>query len=415
MKSHAASVPVPDTGASLGALFSYGFRPFFLGAALHAAIAMALWLTWIGMQAAGGGLSRLTIAGSPHVWHAHEMVLGFTTAAIAGFLLTAVPNWTGAVPLKGRPLVILFSIWLAGRVAMALSGVLPGIVVAAADLAFLPALALVAGRQLLVNPQRKNLIFLALLAVMTAGNLAYHLSALGITSRIDELAGVRAALLVVMVLTTIIGGRIVPAFTHNHLHLAAIPGPMPYRSLRLDIAAIVSMVVFAVLTLLPVDARIVGIAAAAAAAFNAWRLYGWRGTATTGAPIVLVLHVGYLWIVIGLALWALAASTGTVGEVAALHAFGSGAAGTMILAVMTRAALGHTGRRIVAAPLTVASYVLVTVAALLRSIGPALMPGHYSAVMLGAGVAWMAAFALFAVVYLPILTTPRVHERVRRP
>lgn len=415
MTSRAATEPIPASGPSLAALFSYGFRPFFLGAALHALLAMGLWLTWIAVHASGGALARLSIASPPHVWHAHEMVFGFATAAIAGFLLTAVPNWTGALPLGGRPLVVLFSIWLVGRIAMALTAFLPAGLVAVADIAFLPALGFVAARQLFVAPQRKNMVFLALLAVMTAGNVAYHLAISGLAGRLDELAGVRAALLVVVVLIAIIGGRIVPAFTHNYLHLSENPGPMPVRSARLDVAAIVSMILFALLTLLPVDARIVGVAAAASALLNGWRLAGWRGIATTGSPIVLVLHLGYLWIVIGLALWALAALTGLVTEVAALHAFGSGAAGTMILAVMTRAALGHTGRRLVAAPMTVAAYVLVTAAALLRTLGPVLAPGHYNAVMLAAGLAWMGAFASFFAVYLPILTTPRVHQRVAKP
>lgn len=415
MTSRAATEPIPASGPSLAALFSYGFRPFFLGAAVHAVLAMSLWLAWITVHAMGGTLARLSIASPPHVWHAHEMVFGFIGAALAGFLLTAVPNWTGALPLKGRPLVVLFSIWLAGRLAMASSAVLPAAIVAAVDIAFLPALGLVAARQLFVAPQRKNTVFLALLAAMTAGNVAYHLAATGAAGRLDELAGVRAALLVVLVLIAVIGGRIVPAFTHNHLHLSEIPGPMPTRSARLDAAAILSLVAFSLLALLPVDARIVGLAASVAALLNGWRLAGWRGTATTGSPIVLVLHLGYLWIVIGLALWALAALTGLVTEVAALHAFGSGAAGTMILAVMTRAALGHTGRRLVAAPMTVAAYALVTAAALLRSLGPALLPAHYNAVMLAAGVAWIAAFTLFLAVYLSILTTPRVHQRVERP
>lgn len=398
---------------SLADLFSYGFRPFFLGAGLYAVLAMALWLAWIAIHAANGSLGWITIAGAPHVWHAHEMVFGFIAAAIAGFLLTAVPNWTGAKPAHGRPLVLLFLLWLAGRLAMMTSAVLPAPLVAVVDLSFLPALALIAARQLWVKPQAKNFVFVVLLLAMAAGNLAYHLAATGAAGRLDELAGVRAALLVVMVLTTIIGGRIIPAFTHNHLHLNAVPGAMPRRSPPLDKAAIASMTVFAALAVLPLDVRLAGAAAAVAAILNGWRLAGWRGTATASAPIVLVLHIGYLWLVTGLALWALAALTGLVTDVSAIHAFGTGAAGTMILAVMSRAALGHTGRPIVAAPMTSAAYVLVSVAALLRAFGPVLVPQQYNTVMLGAGVCWLLAFALFVAVYLPILVTPRVHQRVR--
>lgn len=397
-------------GASWQAFFSYGFRPFFLGAAVWAAGAMALWLAWIAVHAAGGALTWMTIRDAPHVWHAHEMVYGFAAAAVAGFLLTAVPNWTGAVPLAGRPLEVLFALWLAGRVAMAVSALLPYPLVALADLVFLPVLGGFAARQLLVKPQRKNMVFLALIAVLTAANAGYHLIEAGLIAA-DPLAPVRVALLTLVMMVVIIGGRIVPSFTHNWLHLQAISGAMPRRNARLDQLSVTSVAGLVLVSALPLADVWLGAMALAAGLANAARLAGWRGLATWRSPIVVVLHVGYAWIVVGLLLLAAAKLGGPVSVASAMHALGTGGIGTMILAVMSRASLGHTGRPLVVSPSIAAAYALVSLAALLRAFGPALYPEAYDLLMLSAGIAWLSAFAIFAVVYLPALISPRVHQR----
>lgn len=386
--------------------FSYGFRPFFLGASVYAVVAVLLWLAWIAIQAASASLTWISISGPPHVWHAHEMVFGFGLAAVAGFLLTAVPSWTGAQPLSGQPLAILFFIWLAGRVAMIASAVVPPSLAAPVDLAFIPALGVHVTHQLFVRPQARNMIFVALLAVFFIANAAYHLAMVG-AIRIGETEGIRAGLLTLVIVIVIIGGRIVPAFTHNHLQRVAPQQPVPVRSAYLDLASLASTVVFAILTVVPVPDQLVAGAAFLAAAANGVRLALWRGLATLSAPIVAVLHVGYLWIVVGLALWGIALSTRLVGDIVALHALGTGGIGTMVIAVMSRASLGHTGRPLVAPPAITAAYVLVSIAALLRTLGPSLLPSHYSAVMLMAGIAWVAAFGLFAMIFFPILTQPR--------
>lgn len=400
------------TRPSAGAFLSYGFRPFFLGAAVYAVVLMSVWLVWVASLAAGGAGDWLPVAGSPYAWHAHELVFGFAAAAIAGFLLTAVPNWTGALPLSGRPLALLFGVWLAGRCTMALSGVLPSVVSGAADIAFLPLLGAFAARQLFVKPAARNLVFLFLIAVMTFANAAYHLSAHGYMAA-DPLAGPRAALLIVALMIAIIGGRIVPSFTHNYLHLNAPGSALPVRNEKLDIASVVSVALFALVTTAGADPRVIGFTALAATVLNGIRLYLWRGWSTRREPIVWVLHAGYAWLVVALAVSAASELTSTVPASLAYHAFGTGAASTMILAVMTRASLGHTGRPLEAPRAVVWSYLLVTVAGVLRVIGPIAAPAYTAAVVTAAALAWIAAFALFVVVYAPILTTPRPQPKAR--
>lgn len=399
---------------SFEAVFSYGFRPFFLGSAVYAALAMAAWMAWIASAAAGWSQSWLPVAGSPFAWHAHEMVFGFAGAAIGGFLLTAVPNWTGALPLSGLPLVLLFAAWLVGRVAMGFSALMPYPLAAALDVLFLPVLGAFAARQLFIRPALRNLVFLALLAAMTLCNVLFHLGNAGYLT-VDPLAAIRAGVLIVVVMIAIIGGRIIPAFTHNWFHGKHASTPMPQRLPWLDNIALVSLVLFAAIDAGGGTTWLVGIAALIAALSNGARLVLWRGIFTREEPIVWILHVGYAWIVVGLGLAALSAFTEAVSSVLVSHAFGTGAVGTMIIAVMSRASLGHTGRRLIAPRTIVWAYYLVTLAAVLRVAGPLIAPQHYTTALTGAALAWIAAFALFAYVYAPILTTPRVHTKVLRP
>lgn len=413
--SHPVFPKLPQAARpSFEAAFSYGFRPFFLGSAVYAALAMTVWIVWVASAAAGWSQSWLPVAGSAFAWHAHEMVFGFAGAAIGGFLLTAVPNWTGALPLSGLPLVLLFAAWLVGRVAMGLSALMPYPVAAALDVLFLPVLGAFAARQLFMRPALRNLVFLVLLAAMTLSNVLFHLGNGGYLS-VDPLATIRAGVLIVVVMIAIIGGRIIPAFTHNWFHGKRASTQMPQRLPWLDKIALASLVVFAVIDTGGGNEWLIGIAALIAAFSNGARLVLWRGVFTREEPIVWILHVGYAWIVLGLMLAALCALSGAVSSVLVSHAFGTGAVGTMIIAVMSRASLGHTGRRLIAPRTIVWAYYLVTLAAVLRVAGPMLAPEHYTTALAGAGLAWIGAFVLFAYVYAPILTTPRVHTKVIRP
>jgi len=388
------------------ALFSYGFRPFFLGAGIYAVVALSTWIIWLITQQPAWLASQR----SPAAWHAHEMVFGFAIAAVAGFLLTAVPNWTGARPLSGRPLQILFTVWIAGRVAMFGAGALPDVFVAAVDLAFVPLLALLAARQLLVKPAPRNFIFLILLAVMTIANALYHAAASGLIS-MDAVTPIRAGLLVVVLMVVIVGGRIVPAFTHNWLHLNAPQASLPRRYASLDLAAVVSVALFAVCDVSAAPAVYVGSTAVAAALINATRLIFWRGWATWRAPIVWILHVGYAWVVVGLAMAGAAVFLPGVPGSLATHAFGTGAVGIMVMAVMTRASLGHTGRPLIAPRQAVVAYGLVILAALTRTFGVLLVPNFYMPLLIAAAVSWIMAYALFVIAYAPMLTRPRVTAR----
>jgi uncharacterized protein involved in response to NO len=305
----------------------------------------------------------------------------------------------------------LFAVWLAGRIAMNAGGILPQSLVAAADFAFLPALGVLAARQLLVRPAPRNLLLLVVLTVLMSANAAYHLSVAGAVS-FDEMAGLRLALVLLIVLIAIIGGRIVPAFTHNWLHLNGAIA-MPRRYSWLDVAAISSIALFALLQIVPAPTPVVSSVAFAAALANGVRLALWRGIATWRAPIVWILHVAYAWVVVGLALEGWAALSPAMTSVAAAHAFGTGAIGTMVLAVMTRAALGHTGRPIVAPTPVVYAYGLITVAALLRTFGVLVAPAYYIEILTAAALAWIGAFGIFVAVYAPMLTTPRVATKVR--
>jgi uncharacterized protein involved in response to NO len=396
-------VSVARQRISAHALFSYGFRPFFLGAGVYAFVVMGIWVAWLSMQMPGWAM----FGSSPFAWHAHEMIFGFAAAAVAGFLLTAVPNWTGALPLSGSPLVLLFVVWLLGRVAMLAAGLLGPVFAAVVDLAFLPLLGISAALQLFVKPAPRNFMLLAILAAMVGANVAYHLANSGIRPG-EELGGLRFALMLLALMIAIIGGRVIPAFTHNWLHLNRASPRLPQRLTWLDASSIVSVALLALLQVLPAPDWIQGCIALFAALANGSRLFLWHGAPTWRAPIVFVLHVGYAWLVAGLLLIGAAAFGSGLPSVAADHAFGAGAVATMIMAIMTRASLGHTGRAIVAPHPVALAYGLLTFAALLRVFGAILGPSHYLGILQVAGLAWIGAFGLFVVVYAPILMTPRI-------
>lgn len=380
------------------ALFDYGFRPFFLMASLYAALAVPTWLLLM------TGVVALPTSLTAMAWHGHEMVFGFALAGIAGFYLTAVPNWTGAAPVRGVRLALLVALWLLARVAMWSSAVLPAGVVAAADLALLPVLAAFVAPALVAAKQPRNLVFLVIPIALETAILLVQLEPLGLaddTAWLGLMLGIDLALLLI----TIIGGRIVPTFTTNALRARGetrLPRSRPW----LDRLAILSMVAM-VAAELGDRAAWVGAAALAAALFNGARLAGWRTARTLNNPLLWVMHLGYAWLVVGLALKAAAGLGDLVPASAALHALTVGAIGTMMMAVMSRATLGHTGRQLVAHPLTVAAYGLVSLAAILRIVG-AVSPAFYLPLIEASGALWSLAFVLFLWIYAPVLILPRL-------
>ena len=391
------SDPNPVT-SNYPAVLAYGFRPFFLLAGIHAAIAIPLWIAVL----RGFDLPR-TLLPAP-VWHAHEMLYGFIAAAMAGFLLTAVPSWTNRRGYAGAPLAVLVLVWLAGRVAMTLPLGLSPLWAGVIDLAFLPLLALTILPALLRSGNRRNLAFIGLLGLLFASNLHFHLD--GAVALRPLLLGMNAMLFLVAML----GGRIVPAFTSAALKELGIAARIR-RYQPLDRAALFAVVGVLLVDLALPDSIYAAVTAAVAAALLAAQLSQWQGHRTLRMPIVWVLHVGYAWLPICLALKAAVLFAVPIPGSSWLHALTVGAMATMIMGVMSRAALGHTGRALVAPGAAVVGYISLTGAALARVFGPMLMPSAGSMWLIVAALLWCLAFLLFLMVYAPILCRPRIDGR----
>lgn len=374
-----------------------GFRPFFLGAGTWSALAVALWLGEI------TGYVALPTVFDPAVWHAHEMLFGFLAGVIAGFLLTAIPNWTGRLPLRGRGLALLAALWVLGRVAVGISALIGPLLAAVLDLAFPVALCLVVLREILAGRNWRNLPIVGVLAVLVASDLLSHLEPLGLaaTGRL----GLRLGIAALAVLITLVGGRIVPSFTRNWLAKRGEPRlPRPFG--RLDRLAILASIAAGLAWTLAPEASASGVLALLAAISGGARLAGWRGLRTLAEPLVWVLHLGYAWLVLGWTLLGAAILLPAFESAAALHALTAGAMGTMTLAVMTRASLGHSGRPLHAGTGTTLCYGLVGVAALLRVLAP-LVPGGTALLFGLSGLAWIGAFGLFVALYGPLLAAPK--------
>jgi uncharacterized protein involved in response to NO len=385
-------------GARGFALFEYGYRPFFLLVALDGAVLVPLWVAavfgWIALPA------EMNVS-----WHAHQMVYGFVAAGLAGFMLTAVPNWTAESPLRGLPLAALALLWIAGRIVMSFPALFSPRLAAGFDLAFIPALALGIIGPLLVARNARNLMLLVPLAVFWIGDWLMQAEFTGSTentARIGERIGIDVMLLMI----TVIGGRIIPTFTTNALRAAGSPVAAVESSL-VDRATIAAMALLILVDTLTEMSHLTGAVALAAALLNAIRLVRWRGKRTLHSPLLWVLHLGYLWLIAGLVLKAIAALSEAVPDTAAVHALTVGAIGTMLLAVMSRATLGHTGRELRAHPPTVAAYVLISAAAILR-IAASMIPAGSAPLLISSGAVWMLGFLLFLAVYVPILLMPRV-------
>lgn len=388
------------------ALLSAGFRPFFLLSALWAALAVPLWL----LAFAGEGRTASLLP--PIIWHVHEMVYGYAAATVAGFLLTAIPNWTGRMPLQGGPLAILVLLWLAGRVAVFCSAALGAAPAAALDLAFPLVFLGVVAREILAGRNWRNLPMLAALALLLLGNLLVHLEALGAAETAE--LGNRLGVATLLMLISFVGGRIIPSFTRNWLTKQRPDSPAPAPFGRFDGAVLAVTALALALWVLAPDGSATPWAALAAGLALATRLARWRGGATCREPLLWVLHLGYGWLALGFLLLALDRFLPVLPSTAALHALTVGAIGTMTLAVMTRASLGHTGRPLTAGRGTTAIYLLVTIAAVLRLLAP-LAGAAYLDILWLAGLAWCGAFGLFALLYLRPLALPRVKGEAARP
>lgn len=379
-------------------MFGRGFRPFFGLAALEAALAVPLWV------AAMRGWLPLPPWLDPLAWHGHEMVFGFAAAAIAGFLLTAVPVWTGTPALAGAWLAGLSLLWVAGRLALSLAGALPALLVAGIDGAFLVVLAGALAPALLRRDQRRNLGVLLAVGSLAGLNLALHLRALGLATP-DAAVLLRAGVFVVVVLLVVIGGRITPAFTQNALRRDGSAATVRHRP-HLSAAAAAGAAVSALATLLPGAEAVGGVAALGAGACILAALAGWQTRLTLHDPLLYGLHAGRAWLGAGLLASGLAAF-GALPPAAALHVLTAGAIGTTVLAVMMRVTLGHTGRPLFALPGSGAALGLVSAGAALRVLAGFTGPEHAPALWAPAALLWSAGFAFFTWRYGPLLLRPR--------
>ena len=387
-------------------LFSYAFRPFFLLAGIFAALGMAQWLLVINGRPWPADASLST------VWHAHEMALGFGGAVVAGFMLTAVANWTGRPPIRGPLLAGLVLSWLCGRAAMLFSGLLPAAVIMLLDLLFPVYLGVLATREIVGAKNRRNYGVLVIAWMLSLFTLLYHVAAAGLL--IEDTAAdmqrivTRLFIYLLTVLITVIGGRVIPGFSGAWLRMrgaSKLPGARAWLE-----ACIVPLTVAAGFSQAFMSASMVtAVLCIAAGMAHLLRLSGWRGLATAAEPLLLVLHVAYAWLAIGFLLLGAVALGLPLPETAALHALTVGGIGGVILGMMTRVALGHTGRPLHAARIIQLAYVLLSFAAILRTFGLLSATGGALAYT-GSGLLWIASFGLFIWHYAPMLTWPRADQ-----
>lgn len=383
-------------------VFSEGFRIFFLAAGLYGVFTGVVWSLWL-----GGITDSPSSSVSPHLWHAHEMIFGYATAAVGGFFLTAVPNWTNTPGARQGFIALAAGLWLLGRLAVWYSAVMPPVWVAVFDMAFVPILAAKILSQLLKRPKPQNMMFLVFLVLLWVANGMVHLEWTGVT---DDTAanGLRAGLLVLCGLIAILGGRITPAFTRNAMKRAGVAeSAWPRSSQVIEKATLVSALVLPVLVLVPLPVQVSAAVAVVLGVLQCARLTNWRARWCLRQPILFALHLGLGMLAVGLLLWGLA-GFGLGDEIAALHVLGIGCVGGMTLAVMSRAGLGHSGRPLVAPGPVALGYFVLAAAAVLRWLGSELGSEFFLPSMLGTGALWVLAFALYLLAMWPALTQPRV-------
>jgi len=390
IRIEAASATAGDPPAAF-ALWRMGFRPFYLLASLFAASSVLLWIAQY-----SGVLTHAYLQGP--AWHGHEMLFGFTLAVVAGFLLTAVRNWTGRETPAGYALMALVALWLAARIL-----VLTPYAVAAmiANVAFPLALAVAIGRPLVQSGNRRNYLFIGLLVALSAASLIFHLSQFIVLPWL-ALPSLHASLDLILFIVAVVGGRVIPMFTNN-----GVPGAGATRRPWIERAALGGTLLVLAADLLQLPGPAAASLMLVVAAAHACRLWLWKPWRVRHAPLVWILHAAYAWVVAYFVLRGLA-EIGLVDRVLSTHALTVGVIGGMTLGMMTRTARGHTGRTLIADPLETASFVLVCLAALLRVFGGIVFPGAYGMAVVASGICWSAAFGLYAALYASVLSRTRI-------
>jgi len=378
-------------------IFQNSFRPFFIAAGIWATLAVPFWLlNYFGIMIVIDNFNIL-------LWHQHEILYGFVAAAIAGFILTAIPNWTGRLPIKNKPLAILVFLWILGRVGFLTTAIIGTITTSLMDLPFLIVLVLVIMREIVSGKNWRNLPVIILISFFTLGNILVHLQ---IHEIIDSAElGIRLSTFVLSILLALIGGRIVPSFTRNWLaQNKANKFPRPFGNF--DKISLISLVVFVFAQVIIPHHQATSLLALLAGLLHGIRFIRWKVWMTLTEPLIWILHVGYMWLCVALVLIGFSGLTDFVPYTSSYHALTVGAFSTMILAVMTRASLGHTGRTIKATLGTTTIFIFITIAAILRVYEPFINESG-SLILSLSGIFWTLSFALFIFIYFPILTQPR--------
>lgn len=379
------------------ALFALGFRPFFLFAAFVAPIFIALWL----LQLNG----TISVSGyySAAGWHAHEMLFGYTVAVIAGFLLTAAGNWTGIRMVHGWRLILLSIIFLLGRLAPFIPE-LPYWLIALLDLIFIPLVAFILAVPVIKMKQWSNFVFVPLLLTMAAANLAVHLSALDIIS-LSIVTGSRAMVYLVILLITVMGGRVIPFFTER-----GVRGVVTKTWNWIEYLSPLSVIFVVLFDIVSPNSAITGFLALFAAIVHFIRLAGWYSAKIWRVPLVWILQIGYAWFIIGFIIKALTIF-GIDKSLFAFHAFTVGGIGVITLGMMARVSIGHTGREMILGRWMVLSFVLINIAAVVRVIIPMFIPDFYSYSIQASGWLWVISFSIYAIVYTPMWLRARIDGR----
>ncbi|WP_238552119.1 NnrS family protein [Herminiimonas sp. CN] len=372
-------------------LWALGFRPFYLLAAAFAAVSIPLWLaSYFGHLS---GLANITIN-----WHMHEMVFGFAVAVIIGFLFTAGRNWTGLWTPRRGYLAALVGVWLAGRIAMLAA---PALIAALVDLLFLPLAAWPMYRVLQRSGNKRNMFLIGLLSLLTIVNLLFHLAAIGWISTPAKLI-MQAAILIVVMIESVMGGRIIPGFTSN-----TVPGTKPVVNPQRDRLTIAFTAMASLAWIFTFPPRLIAALAFAAACSQLFRLGGWKPHATLRHPLLWILHLSYAWIPCGFILIALAALQ-VVSTSSAFHVLTIGSMAGLIVGMMTRTTLGHTGRPLKASGNEMVMYALIQIGVIARFCASIDSTGLRNGALIVAAASWSAAFVLFLIVYGPYLYRPRL-------
>jgi uncharacterized protein involved in response to NO len=384
-----------DSIRSMLVLFALGFRPFFLLSGLFAILSVVLWVPtfagWLPLNTYYGQIG----------WHSHEMIFGYAAAVIAGFLLTSVRNWTEMATAQGWNLAGLTLLWCLGRILPFFPSLLPSVVIALVDLSFLPLLAVGIGVPLVRRGERRNLLFLPLIAAFWLANLLVHLALLGFAVNLMHRA-VLLGLDLIMLLIIVMGGRVIPFFTER-----ALQGTRIKRWSAVEWLAICSVIIFTLAEFLFVDPRIAGVFAGVAAISNGIRLGGWHTHRLWRVPLLWVLHLGYGWLVVGFLLKA-GSALAVIPPQFTLHAFSVGGIGVLTIGMMARVSLGHTARPLRVGTGMAIAFAAVNFAAVIRGLLPIFYPQWFFEFIILGGVLWVAAFTIFTIVYVPILTQPRL-------